>query len=148
MSFAPFAPGRLHGMLGVAMTDADDYLTADQAAQILRVTDRQARRYADAGQVRSKRLGNRVLLHREDVEALAAQQRAFDKPPTRSELLSLLERLRTELQVVTAREAALAERLRLLPTPDEVTRLREELAAIKAERDVLRAELERCRGNE
>lgn len=136
-----------HGILGITMPDTDEYLTAAQAAQILRVTDRQARNYAALSQVRSKRVGNRVLLHRGDVEALAVQMRASEKPPTGPEMFTLLEKLRGELQAALAREAALEERLRTLPSLEEVTRLREELAVTRAERDQLRVDLERYRSS-
>ena len=132
----------------MSFTD-DEYITAEQAAQILRVTDRQARRYAASGQVQSKRAGARVLLHRADVERLANELHAYERPPPtpqivpQGELLQTIERLRVELQASSIRESALAERLRLLPPPEEAQLLRTDLAAAQAERNALRAELAR-----
>ena len=131
--------------------DTAEYLTAEQAARVLRVTDRQARRYAADGTVRSKKAGHRVLLHREDVERLAAEQNAYAKPPPQpqivpqGELIQAISRLQGELAAAAAREAALAERLRLLPAPEEAQELRTALATAQAELAALRAELDRYR---
>src|SRR3712207_3580269 len=52
----------------------DDYISVAEAADILGLTTRQTRRYKS--HVRSTFAGKRLLFHRGDVTALAAQKRA------------------------------------------------------------------------
>ncbi len=54
------------------MSEAEAYITVEEAAGMLGVTIRQASRYQD--RVRTQRVGNRILYHREDIRAQVAQR--------------------------------------------------------------------------
>lgn len=73
----------------------DEFVTAEQAAQVLRVTDRQARRCGASGQIRSKRAGARVLLHAGGVHRLAEELRSYDRPPPPPQVVPQGELLQT-----------------------------------------------------
>src|SRR3712207_5740000 len=49
---------------------SQDYITVEEAAAILGITTRQVNRYQD--RVRTERVGNRVLYHRDDIFEQAA----------------------------------------------------------------------------
>ena len=86
------------------MTDDTQYITVEDAADILQVTPRQAHRYGggDHPRIRTRKAGRRILYHRGDVEALAVdlgvEFRSRSKPPApqalaASELLAYIEQL-------------------------------------------------------
>ena len=66
------------------MTDTSEWVTTEELAQILRVSQRQASRYA--AQLRTTKAGKRILYDRAQAEALAKELGAANKavipPPT------------------------------------------------------------------
>ncbi len=60
----------------------DEYIGAEEASRMLRVTKRMVYNYGegDPPKVRTKRTGNRILFARVDVEALAEAMNVDDKP--------------------------------------------------------------------
>ncbi len=126
-----------------------DYITVDEARAMLRVTARQVQRHAAKGRVRSRRVGRRLEVHRADVEALAAQLGADDRPePAQDgELLAdagaMLDYLREKDQQIMVLSRRVGElegqaQNRLLPADEAL--LRQELAAAQARITDLEAE--------
>ena len=143
------------------MTD-DEYIPVEEVAAMLGVKIRQAARYGE--RVRTKMVGRRMIYHRGDVQAIADERAAQQAAATRgepykahvssqpradivpaSELLNMVSDLQNKLLVMSHRVGELEGQLQQRLLPDEAAHLRETLAALEAERDTLRAELERMR---
>ena len=123
------------------MPDEEGYIPVDEARAILRVTARQVQRHAASGRVRSRRVGRRLEVHRADVEALADELGADERPAPvhEGELLAesgaLLDYIREKDQQIMVLSRRVGElegeaRGRLLPA-DEAN-LRQELAEAQA----------------
>lgn len=144
------------------MQEGEAYIPVEEAAALLGVTPRQAARYKD--RVRTKRAGQRILYHRGDIEQQAALKgqgqdaRAAAKvyqPPKPARIPTdefiqylrereqhsdrLQEQLRQAAHRIGELEALLSQRL---PVEDAAA-LRNQLAAVTAEVQRLRAELAR-----
>lgn len=131
-------------------THEDDYINVHEAQQRLRVSARSTQRYAQTGRVRSRRVGNRLQLHRGDVESLAEELGSINRQPSSQivpadVLLGYVEKLRQETNQLNAHIGQLQEQLRYRP-------LLEDYSAVQIERDTLarrvaenEAELERLR---
>lgn len=133
----------------------EEYITQAAAAVKLRRSDRQLRRLAAAGRIRTRRaLGGRVLYHAGDVEALAEQLADDDSPPPAasaeivpsSDLARRVEVLTDALRVAEQRAAAAETALRLLPPPEQARRLESDAAEARAEVSALREMLAEVRG--
>jgi hypothetical protein len=136
----------------------EDYMPVEEAADLLRITTRQARRYQD--KVRSKVVGKRLLLHRGDISELArlkneelqarGEAQKYEERPKRTELIAPGEMLtylrereahaeRLQQQLVQAAhrigelESQLAQRL----LPQEAAALRQQLADVQQERELV-----------
>lgn len=132
--------------------DNDTYISMGEAAQILRVSYRHATRFAN--RVRSKRVGQRILFHKGDVEALSVELGTQYRPeiPKPAELVPLgvmMETFNQQQQQIAmlSREVGRLEGLlenhrAMLANAQE---LRQKLAAIEEERDLLRQENEQLR---
>ncbi len=74
-------------------SDNESYLTVEEVANRLKLSPRQAARYA--GKVRTRRPGKRILFHAGDVEQLAQELNVEYRPPLapRSELVPVTEML-------------------------------------------------------
>ena len=114
----------------------DEYLTVEQARRILRVTARQVQRHAASGRVRSRREGRRLFVHRDDVETLAQELGADNRPAPAHEgeivaevgpLMDYVRELNAQLLMMTRRVGELEGLLqhRLLPADEAL--LREDL---------------------
>ena len=121
--------------------ETGDYIAVDEARSILRVSARQVQRHAASGRVRSRRVGRRLEVHRADVEALADELGADERPAPvhEGELLAesgaLLDYIREKDQQIMVLSRRVGElegeaRGRLLPA-DEAN-LRQELAEAQA----------------
>lgn len=145
-------------------TDAE-YMPVEDAAEVIGLGTRQVHRYGQQGQLRSLQVGRRVLYHRGDVEALADKLgRTREARPQRprepkqelvpaGQMLDYLRQRDQELAEAQRRlETALLEVGRLRGEverrllPEDADGLRQELANVKAERDVLRQQLDRTSG--
>jgi len=131
-----------------------DYIPVDEARSILRVTARQVQRHAAKGRVRSRRVGRRLELHRADVEALAEELGAEDRPAPihEGELLAdagaMLDYLREKDQQILFLSRRVGElegqsHNQLLPADEAL--LRQELAEAQARTKTLEAENNRLR---
>jgi len=121
--------------------ESGDYIPVEEARIILRVTARQVQRHAAKGRVRSRRVGRRLEVHRDDVERLAEELGADDRPSPihEGELLAdsgaMLDYVREKDQtiMVLSRRVGELEGLaenRLLPADEAL--LRQELAEAQA----------------
>jgi chromosome segregation ATPase len=128
----------------------DEYMPVEAVADRLRLSVRQATRYAE--RVRTLKKGRRIYYHRDDVEALADELNVEERVPTppRTEMMPAGEVMQTferqqeriaQLERERGRlEGVLTTQQRLLEDADETRRRLEE---VTAERDRLRAENER-----
>lgn len=130
----------------------DEWLNAAESQAYVNRTDRQLRRYAQQGRVRTRKRGGRVEYARADLDTL--REGFPDDPEPRGgqqivpagELLSYVERLQAELQQSAAREGYLRAQLeQRLALPDERA-LRDDLAAERQRRAAIEAELQQMRG--
>ncbi len=127
-------------------THEDEYIDAAAAGEILGKSKRQAQRYGegDGAPVRTRHEGRRVLYHAGDVRALAEQIREKEQAPRqqRAEMVRFVD-VFDYLRERDARIAQLEEELKhahrrigqLEGEQQTVALLRDELAALKAERD-------------
>ncbi len=60
--------GRLRTSQACYHRRVDDYISAPEAAEMLRVSARQVNRYGQAGRIQTQRIGRRVLYLRTDVD--------------------------------------------------------------------------------
>ena len=128
----------------------DEYMPVEAVADRLRLSVRQATRYAE--RVRTLKKGRRIYYHRDDVEALADELNVEERLPVppRTEMMPAGEVMQTferqqeriaQLERERGRlEGVLTTQQRLLEDADETRR---RLEAVTAERDRLRAENER-----
>ena len=117
--------------------DTDKYMTAERAAQQLDVSERTIYRYAETGQIRTRKSGRRTMFHGGDVEQLASDMQEQRRGPDPD----AVQRLQAELQQATYRIGYLQSQLDQRLLPDHARQIQEELAAAKAERDLLRQQL-------
>ena len=117
--------------------DTDKYMTAERAAQQLDVSERTIYRYAETGQIRTRKSGRRTMFHAGDVEQLASDMQEQRRGPDPD----AVQRLQAELQQATYRIGYLQSQLDQRLLPDHARQIQEELAAAKAERDLLRQQL-------
>lgn len=61
--------------------DSEQWLTASEAAQVLKVSPRQVHRYAEQRQLRTRRAGRRVLFSAASVATLADELAVDVRPP-------------------------------------------------------------------
>ncbi len=135
------------------MTDNDnEYITIDDAAQIIRVSYRHAARFA--GRVRTRKVGKRILFHKGDVEALSVELGAQYKTeiPKPAELVPLgimMETFKQQQQQIAmlsrevGRLEGLLESHRAMLA--DVQEVRQQLTVVEAERDRLLQENEQLR---
>ncbi len=130
----------------------DKYMPVEAVANRLRLSVRQATRYAE--RVRTLKKGRRIYYHRDDVEELADELNVEERVPTppRTEMMPAGEVMQTferqqeriaQLERERGRlEGVLTTQQRLLEDADETRR---RLEAVTAERDRLKSALERER---
>lgn len=143
------------------MQDTEAYISVEEAADLLRVSTRQAHRYGEqehGGRLRTRKAGRRTLFHKGDVEALAIELGVEYKPPERSktELVpagDMLQYIRERDQQLSDVQGQLNRAMlevgrlqgqleqRLLP--EDADTLRHKVAAAEAERDALQQRMER-----
>ncbi len=128
----------------------DEYMPVEAVADRLRLSVRQATRYAE--RVRTLKKGRRIYYHRDDVEALADELNVEERLPVppRTEMMPAGEVMQTferqqeriaQLERERGRlEGVLSTQQRLLEDADETRRRLED---VTAERDRLRVENER-----
>ncbi len=134
----------------------EPYIPVEEAADILQVTTRQAHRYGEGDQprVRTRRAGRRVMFHKDDVEALAAELGVLDQPRPgrpRSDLISatvMFDYIRERDVKLDALQQQLQQAMHeigRLQGALELNELQQRIAELEAERDALRAEVERLK---
>ena len=108
--------------------DEDEYISVEEAAQVLNVSVRSTQRYAQNDRVRSRRVGNRLQLHQSDVLALADELGSVNKRPAPPQsvpadvLLGYVEKLRIETNMLNSQIGQLQEQLKSRPLlEDHVT---------------------------
>lgn len=130
----------------------DEWINATEAQAYIGRTDRQLRRYAQQGRVRTRKRGGRVEYARADLDLV--RESMPDDPEPRGnqqivpagELLGYVRELQEQLQQSAAREGYLRAQLeQRLALPDERT-LRDELAQERHHRATLEAEIRRAAG--
>jgi excisionase family DNA binding protein len=117
--------------------DTDKYVTAERAATTLGVSERTIYRYAETGQLRTRKSGRRTMFHAGDVDSLASDMQAQRQGPDPDEVA----RLRQDIEAANYRIGYLQSQLDQRLLPDHARQMQEELAAAKAERDMLRQQL-------
>ncbi len=110
----------------------EEYISAEHAAKILRVSSRMVYRYGEEGKLRTVRPGRRILFHIADVHALAEAQDAEHRPAPRTEIISgdeaigLIREQQNQLMLLSRRIGELEGMLsqRLLPADEQTLRSR------------------------
>ncbi len=134
----------------------DEYITVEDAADILRVVPRQVNRYGNGpdARLRTRKAGRRVLYHRGDVETLADDLGVINKPraprPTAADLIPAgevlqqwrereqehdrrVDDLQAQLNAAARRIGELEAQLQSRLAPEQERALRDELAAYKTQ---------------
>jgi hypothetical protein len=62
------------------MSNEQNWITANEAAEVLRLTSRQVHRYGESGKIKTRRAGRRVLFLASDVASLADELQVDHKP--------------------------------------------------------------------
>jgi excisionase family DNA binding protein len=120
--------------------DNDRYLTADQAADILGTSGRTVHRYGEAGQIRTRKTGRRVMFHEGDIHQLARDLQTQRRGPDPDEV----DRLREMVQQASYRIGYLEAQLERRLLPDHEMQLRDELAAQKTRVETLQGQLDQA----
>lgn len=140
----------------------EEYITVEDAAEILRLSVRMVNRYGNGPnpRLRTRRAGTRVLYHRGDVDALANDMNARFKPRPRQPKAELLppgevlayirerdqqladaqNQLTRAMHEIGRLQGMLEQRL----LPDDERNLRQALATVEQQRDELRQALEQA----
>ncbi len=110
----------------------EQYIGAEEAARILRVSSRMVYRYGEEGKLRTIRPGRRILFHIADVHGLAEAQDAEHRPSPRTEIITgdeaigLIREQQNQLMLLSRRIGELEGMLsqRLLPADEQALRSR------------------------
>ncbi len=110
----------------------EQYIGAEEAARILRVSSRMVYRYGEEGKLRTIRPGRRILFHIADVHGLAEAQDAEHRPAPRTEIITgdeaigLIREQQNQLMLLSRRIGELEGMLsqRLLPVDEQALRSR------------------------
>ncbi len=138
----------------------EEYISVEEVAAIMGLSVRQASRYA--AKVRTERINQRVLFHRDDVMEQArlkgieheARERAatYQPKPTKTDLVPagemleyIRERDRQLAEVQAQLNQALLEIGRLQGQLTDHQQIRQQLTDIQSERDELKQAMERAR---
>lgn len=124
--------------------DSDRYLTDEQAAQVLGVSNRTVHRYGESGTIRTRKAGRRTMFHAGDVDRLAEDLRVQRRAPDPEEV----DQLRLKLEAAATRIGYLEGQLERRLLPDAEMQMRENLIRAQAERDALQARLEAAEARE
>ena len=140
------------------MSNNEEWMGAAAAQDYVSRTDRQLRRWAEAGRVRTRKRGGRVEYAKADLDAIRETLEPDPEPRSRQqivpagELMGYVRELQEQLQQSAAREgylrAQLEQRLALTDERalrDELTAERERRQAIEAERAAVEAQLQQAR---
>ncbi len=126
----------------------EEYIGAEDAAHILRVSSRMVYRYAegDRPKIRSQKAGRRVLFNHADVLAYAEEISAANKPaPTTDiiraeEAMGLLRETATRAELYARRIGELESQLKMLPPPEQHEQIKLQLHDAERDRDRYLAE--------
>ena len=128
------------------MSNNEEWMGAAAAQDYVGRTDRQLRRWAEAGRVRTRKRGGRVEYLKADLDAIRETLEPDPEPRNRQqivpagELMGYVRELQDQLQQSAAREGYLRAQLeQRLALTDERT-LRDELAAERERRKAIEAE--------
>lgn len=131
------------------MSDNSEWINAQAATEMLGRTDRQLRRYANSGRVRTRLQGQRVQYHRGDIEQLASELGEDTRPRVpeqqiipASDLLTYIREIQQALNEAAAREGYLRAQLEQRLALSDERMLRDQLAEQQARADNLQKELE------
>src|SRR4051794_980444 len=109
------------------MSDEQTWLTASDAAQVLRVTPRQVHRYGEMNQLVTRRAGRRVLFSAESVAKLA-DELAVDYRPTPppskdlAPMVEALDQLRQRDEAFTEGQGRIEQRLARIEEKPQIPR--------------------------
>jgi len=140
--------------------DKEEWITVDQAAEALGVSNRQANHLGTQGKIRTKRSGqyNRLLYNKADVETLQREREAArmptprPKPASKAELVPI-DRYQEHVKSLEGELVRMARQIGQLEGELNASRfiledskqIRADLDAIRQERDQLRRELDEAR---
>jgi len=120
----------------------DEWLSASQAATYLGRTDRQLRRYKEAGRVRTQNRGSRILYHKGDLERLRGEL-GDDTPPQAvstqvlpaGELLDYIKQQQDQIAQLSAQLGYLRAQLEQRPALEDTQATHDELIAERVRRE-------------
>ncbi len=111
-----------------------EYITVEEAAEILQVTTRQAHRYGERGRIQTRKAGRRVMFNRTDVETLADDLGVLTSPRPNAPRTDLVP-AGDMLDYIRERDQRLDE------LQGQLVSAAAELGRLKAENDQLRHQL-------
>ena len=130
----------------------DEWLGATAAQDYIGRTDRQLRRYASQGRVRTRKRGGRVEYAKADLDQVR-ETNADDPEPRNTqqivpagELMGYVRELQEALQQSAAREGYLRAQLEQRLALTDERALRDEIAAERQHRAAIEAQLQHARG--
>ena len=130
----------------------DEWLGAAAAQDYIGRTDRQLRRYASQGRVRTRKRGGRVEYAKADLDQVR-ETNADDPEPRNTqqivpagELMGYVRELQEALQQSAAREGYLRAQLEQRLALTDERALRDEIAAERQHRAAIEAQLQQARG--
>lgn len=133
-----------HVRYGIIATMSEHWISAQEARTHVNRTERQLRRYAESGQIQSRRRGKNVEYLQADIERLAQElpQEAPELPADlqlipAGDLVEYIRDLHGQLEDSAAREGYLRAQLESVPQLEDTHALQTELVRINTERDTL-----------
>lgn len=119
----------------------EQWLTSKEAQSYIDRTDRQLRRYAERGRVRTRTTAGRIQYNRADLDRLRSELPPDDRPKgpdtqivPAGELASMVRELQRQITEAAAREGYLRAQLDTRPRLEDQQALREEMAEERATR--------------
>ena len=127
------------------MARMDEWINAEEAGRILRVSSRMVYRYAegDSPHIRKMQAGRRILFNRADVEAFAEETAAENRPKTQpdtvraDELMTMVREQQAQLLAAAAQLGEMKERLAVRLLPEQADELKDRIHTLEREKDRL-----------
>jgi hypothetical protein len=130
------------------MSNNDQWMSSREAQAYIGRTDRQLRRYAERGRVRTRTSAGRVQYHRGDLDQVRAELPPDDRPKgpetqivPAGELAEMVRELQREIAAAAAREGFLRGQLEQRPRLEDQQALQAQIAEERINRQLAERQL-------